>query len=492
MKRSSEFLLFLLLAATLAAKLLFAWRFDGYGTGDDLEIVESAAKYAAGLDYQPWNLRCLFHPLVLTWPVLRAGVLAGARDPAVLSWLAALPTVLFSTLGILLLYRLAIAWGFAARTALAAALLYAVHWLPFGYGATQFPRPIATALLLGAVLAVTRRPVCAARAGMAGVLIAAAFAVRWSEGAMFLPLAAWIWWREKDTRALIGLAAGFGLGALLFVGLTDTLTWGAPFSSLKAYWEEMSTVPPNPLTDGPWYEYLKAILRWGGPLYLLLLWLGRRDPRIRLPLFFFAVLVAVFSCLRFKQWRYMQAVIPFLALAAAVGWERLRVSGTAGRRLAAAALVIAVPLGAERTLSLLRDKSQSGVAASRAISSLTPRPRIVALEQEWAYGGRLWLGNGIEIRDLAPARPLDPAIVQKAAGSADVLALYALDSSPALVRAIAAMGFREKARFQRDADKEVILYVRGSQRRASARPGIPGPGGSARRPATAALRRPPG
>ena len=397
-------------------------------------------------------------------------MLAGARDAAVLSWLAALPTVLFSTLGIFLLYRLAVAWGFAARTALAAALLYAVHWLPFGYGSTQFPRPISTAFLLGAFLAVIRRPVSAARAGMAGVFIAAAFAVRWSEGAMLLPLAVWIWWREKETRVLAGLAAGFGIGALLFVGLTDTLTWGAPFSSLKAYWQEMSTVPPNPLTDGPWYEYLKAILRWGGPLYLLLLWPGRKDPRIRLPLFFFAAIVAVFSCLRFKQWRYMQAAIPFLALAAAVGWERLRASGRADRRLAAAALLLAVPLGVERTLSLLRDKSQSAVAASRAISRLSPRPRIVALEQEWAYGSHLWLGNGIEIRDFPPARPLDPAIVEKAAHPADVLALYTLDSSPAVAQTIADMGFRENARFQRDADKEVILYVRERQRRASARP----------------------
>ena len=48
--------------------------------GCALEIVETAAKYAAGLDYQPWSLRCLFHPLVLTWPLLRVGVLAPARE----------------------------------------------------------------------------------------------------------------------------------------------------------------------------------------------------------------------------------------------------------------------------------------------------------------------------------------------------------------------------------------------------------------------------
>jgi hypothetical protein len=448
----------LLLFVTMAAKLGFAWRFDGYGTGDDLEIVETAAKYAAGLDYEPWNLRCLFHPLVLTWPFLRVGVLLGATDPAVLSWLGAIPTVLFSTLAIFLVYRLALAWRWPAGTALAAAFLYAVHWLPLGYGSTLFPRPISTAFLLGAFLLASRSG--AARSAAAGILVAAAFALRWSEGAALVPLVAWIWWRDRDARSAGAALAGFGFGALLFVGVTDTLTWGAPFSSLAAYAREMRTIPPNTRTDGPWYQYARDILRWAGPLSLLLLWPARRDRRIRLPLLFLAAIVALLSCVRFKQMRYMQAAIPFLCLAAAVGWERLRGSGAAGRRLAAAALLLAAALGFERALALLRDKSQSATAAARAIARLSPAPRVIALEQEWAYGGRLWIGNGPEIRDFAPARPVSPSVVEKAAARADVLAVYALDTSPPLLESIERMGFRETARFHRDTNKEVIVYRR--------------------------------
>ncbi len=458
-----------LLLATLAAKVVLAWRFDGYGTGDDLEIVETAAKYAAGLDYQPWSLRCLFHPLVLTWPVLRLGVLAGVTDPSVLSFLGAIPDVLFSTLGILLVHRLALAWRWPPGTAMAAAFLYAVHWLPFGYGATIFPRPISTAFLLGAFLLSSRAPVSAARAAAAGVLVAAAFAVRWSEGAALVPLAAWIWWRDRDARTTAAIFGGFALGALVFVGLTDTLTWGTPFSSLIAYAREMRTVPPNPRTDGAWYEYAKDILRWAGPVCLLLLWPARRDRRIRLPLLSLVAIVVLLSCVRFKQTRYMQAAIPFLSLAAAVGWERLRETGTAGRRIAAASLLLAAALGLERSIALLKDKSQSATAAARAIARLSPAPRTVALEQAWAYGDRLLIGNGPEIRDFPPARPLDPAEVAKAAGPADVLALYTLDTSPPLLDAIARMRFRESARFHRDTSKEVILYLRESPRASAAR-----------------------
>jgi hypothetical protein len=467
--RGLPVLLLGLLVLTLAAKLVLAWRFDGYGTGDDLEIVETAAKFAAGLDYQPWGLRCLFHPLVLTWPFLRLGVLAGVTDPSVLSWLGTIPTALFSTLGLFLTYRLALAWRWPPETALAAAFLYALHWLPFGYGATLFPRPISTAFLLGAFLLSSRAPASAARAAAAGALVAAAFAVRWSEGAALAPLAAWIWWRDRDLRATAALAGGFALGALVFVGLTDTLTWGAPFSSLIAYAAEMRAVPPNPRTDGVWYEYAKDVLRWAGPVWLLLLWPARRDRRVRLPLLVLAAIVVLLSCVRFRQTRYMQAAIPFLALAAAVGWERLRALGTAGRRIAAAALLLASALGLERAVALLSDKSQSATAAARAIARMSLAPRAVVLEQAWAYGDRLLIGNGPEIRDFPPARPLDPAVVAKAAGPADVLALYTLDTSPPLLEAIARMGFRESARFRRDSSKEVIVYLRERPRASPAR-----------------------
>jgi hypothetical protein len=359
-------------------------------------------------------------------------------------------------------------WRWSSETALAAAFLYAVHWLPFGYGATLFPRPISTAFLLGAFLLSSRIPLSAARAAAAGVLVAAAFAVRWSEGAALIPLAAWIWWRKRDARTTAAVVAGFALGAIVFVGLTDTLTWGAPFSSLKAYAAEMRAVPPNPRTDGAWYEYAKDILRWAGPISLLLLWPARRDRRIRLPLLSLAAIVAALSCVRFKQTRYMQAAIPFLALAAAVGWERLRESGAAGRRIAAAGLLLAAAWGLERSLALLSDKSQSATGAARAIARLSPAPRVVALEQAWAYGDRLLIGNGPEIRDFPPSRPLAPADVEKAAGPADVLGLYTLDTSPALLDAIARMGFRENARFHRDSSKEVILYLRDRAPRASA------------------------
>ena len=86
-----------LAALSLATKLAFAWRFDGFATGDDLEVVETALARATGFDYAPWSLRNLFHPVVLVAPILRVAAWLGPVSPHLATFLAAVPTVLFST-----------------------------------------------------------------------------------------------------------------------------------------------------------------------------------------------------------------------------------------------------------------------------------------------------------------------------------------------------------------------------------------------------------
>lgn len=105
--RSWRWFLPALLGSTGLLKLFFAWRFPAFLTGDDLEVVETAAKYAVGLDYQPWVLRSLFHPLLLAFPFVKAGALAGVLDPRGITVLAAVPTILFSTVAVALVFELA-------------------------------------------------------------------------------------------------------------------------------------------------------------------------------------------------------------------------------------------------------------------------------------------------------------------------------------------------------------------------------------------------
>ena len=450
----------LLLGSVLAIKLVLAWRFHGFLTGDDLEVLQTAGRYAWGLDYGPWDLRCLFHPLTFVWPLLKAAHAFGVRDPAVLSWLGTIPTAVVSTVGAVLVHSLARAWGLSEAASRAAAFFYAFHWLPLGYGATHFPRPISAVLLLGAFVLVSRRDRAPWADVVAGMLAAAAFAVRWSEGVALIMLLAYAWFESRDPRRLARVCVGFAIGAAALVGLFDYATWGTPFASLREYLRLLAagTPPASPSTDQPLLWYFATPLRWAGPLALLLGLLGWPDPRGRRALLLFGGTALLLSLFPYKAWRYLQSAIPFLALAAGVGWERLRQRSRAGRWMAAAALVLAVPVGLERAITLLRDKSQSAIAAARYIAARSPAPRVVALEQDWAFGGRLYLGNGPRIRDIPVSRPLSVDAVRRAGSGADAVAIYAKDSSSEVRAALEEMGFREEFRSRRDASREVVVY----------------------------------
>lgn len=444
----------------LGIKLLLAWRFPGFLTGDDLEVLLTAGKHAWGLDYDPWSLRCLFHPLTFVWPLLELAHGLGVRDPAVLSWLGTVPTAVISTAGAVLAHSLARTWGLSGAASRAAAFFYAFHWLPLGYGATHFPRPISAVLLLAAFVLVSRLDPIPWIDTAAGMLAAAAFAIRWSEGAVVIVLLAYLWSRSRDLRRLARVCAGFALGAVIFVGFFDYATWGSPFASLREYLRLLAAgaPPASPSTDKPFLWYFVTPLRWAGPLALLLALFGWRDPRGRRALLLFGGAVLLLSLFPYKAWRYLQSAIPFLALAAAVGWERLRQRSRAGRWMVAAALVLSVPVGLERAVTLLRDKSQSAIGAARYIAAQRLEPRVIALEQDWAFGGRLYLGNGPGIRDIPVSRPLSVDAVRRAGSGADAVAIYAKDSSPEVRAALEEMGFREAARFRRDASREVVVY----------------------------------
>lgn len=450
-----------LLIVSAGAKAALALNWRGYMTGDDLEIVQVAAKYAAGVIYSPWELRCLFHPLVLVWPVMKLAVLAGASDPGTLDLFASVPTLFFSTLSVGLVALLARRWGWPARTALAAAFLYAFAWLALAFGGTPYPRPISTAMLLAAFVLASKkgRPIAACLA--AGALTGAAFAVRWSEGVVLLPLLGWTFWRYRDLRRCTAIVAGFAAGASLCAGLVDWLTWGRPFASLFAFvrimWLEIPEARLAREEGFGWYFY--SVLRWLGPVLLLLILYGVRNRRARPPILVGTAIVVLMSCFAHKEWRYLQVAMPFLAMGAAGGWELLRARGLRG--LAAAALIVCVPYGFERSAATLGDKVTSGLTAARYLRAMRPRPHILALEQTWAYGEHLWLGNDVEIRELEYRKPFRPSALQAAAG-AEIVGGYAQHFDRASLSKLAALGFRPLISFSGGKSYECSLFGRGA------------------------------
>lgn len=393
---------------------------------------------------------------------MKAGVLAGASDPATLDLLAAVPTLAFSSVSVALVALLARRWGWAMPTALAAAFFQGVAWLPLAYGASPYPRPISTALLLAAFVLVTSERRAAAACLAAGGLAGAAFAVRFSEGVVLLPLLAWTWWRFRDGRRFAALLAGFVAGACLCAGIVDWLTWGKPFASLFAFfrimWLEIPEARLAREENFVWYFY--SLLRWLGPILLLLILYGVRDRRYRPALALGAGTVLLMSCFAHKEWRYLQAALPFLAMAAAGGWERLR--ERRWRAAAATALLLCIPYGLERASAALGDRVSSGLAAARYIREMRPQPRLLALEQTWAYGEHLWLGNAVEIREIEYNKPFRPGAIRRDAAGAEVVGVYAQHLDRHSLEELAALGFRPLVSFPGGKSFECSLFGRGA------------------------------
>jgi hypothetical protein len=459
-RSGSRAFLAITLTSTALLKLFFAWRYRGFLSGDDLEIVLTAARSAVGLRYEPWAIRSLVHPLVLVLPVQEAGVLLGLANPRWLAFLACIPTVVFSTCAIAVLYQIARAANLSERASRVAAMLFAFHWLPLTYGSTQYPRPISTCLLLLACLLILRTPERTRSAFIAGLLVGGAFAVRWSEGAFLLPLLVLCAVKTRRGRQVVALLGGFGVGVVLLVGAFDGLTWGAPFASLRAF-VAFHSDPSNRSHLRAWYWYWSMILHWVGPVLLLLVILGWSDPKSRLWVGIAVAFAAILSLLRLKELRYLQACIPFLCISGALGWERLRGMGRPGRWASIAVLVCVIPVGLERTLHVLRQKSASAILAAEYLASVTPPIRSVALEQQWAYGEMLYLGNDVAITDLKPSRPLNVDALTAVMGKADAVALNLEDLNDATRLELGRGGFLSGPTLSSGSSPTVAVFVRG-------------------------------
>jgi hypothetical protein len=492
-----------LLAAFLAAvtllRLALGWRFFGFLSGDDVEILEAGWR-TLGLHYTPWEIRNTLLSDLLVRPVLLAAHAFGAERPRLLVWLAAWPFVALATLNVYLLFRLVRAWSAAepagppatdgaprvaaastvagaptmagtpgnpggesatnlapaptAWLALAAACLYALHWIPLGFATMTYPRTLSATCVLAAALLVARtprRPWCEAAAG---AVLALAFACRYSE-AVYLPAVAVaaLWplaGRRARRAALLRLGAGFAGGVLLTAGAYEALTWGRPFAALLAFARfTLIERQSSSLTAAqPVYWYLWRLPHWWSPAAWPLAWLALRRPgparepagdqegpsrllknavgHVPLPpravaTAFVVLPVALLSAIHHKEVRYLQGVIPFAcAVTAAGAWEmrRVRRPRAAALLLAAALLWQLVPIG------FLRKKSMPAVLAAEALAS-DPAVRTFAGAQLWAYGDRIYLGNRRALRDIP--YPASPAGIERLGAGADAVALYAED-----------------------------------------------------------------
>ena len=450
-----------LLAVTASVKLALAVVFFGFGTGDDTEVVLSAFHAAFGLPYEAWSIRSLVLPELVVAPFLELASLLGVRSTDGLRVAAVVPFVLLSTVSLALLHRIAFRMTGSRAVALATASLYAVHWIPLGYGSTTFPRTASTTCILAAFLLLRSRRASLARPASAGAFLALAATVRYSE-VVFLPaVAASILLVEgpgrEKARSLLALAAGFLAAALLTMGVYDGLRTGRPFSSLLAFgaFTLLERNASSLEAVQPLWWYLWRVPKWF-PLPLVPFAFAG-DGRFRSALAAMVLVpLGLLSLVHHKELRYLQGVIPFVCLLVAVGACRLFSLGH--RKTTIVLLVSSLPWLAGG-LTFLARTSRAAVEASRRIAS-EPGVSCAALSQAWAYGVNLYLPRAVAVRGLSvQPTPEELAVVVP---GCDRVCLYAdvVERSPDLALWLDERGFRRDGTIRSGASRPVEVCAR--------------------------------
>ena len=457
-----------LVATVTALQIWMAYRYFGFMTGDDVEVLSEAFHRARGLNYTPWDIRNLFVPDVVLAPVVW---LARGLSTRMTIFCASLPFIALSALTLVLVYRLALRWC-NERAAIAAALLFAAHWIPLGFGSTVYPRTLAAACVVAAALIVERWPF------VAGMLVGVAFADRFSEIVFLAPLLMLVIpspaapRRGKARRGIPGYVAGSMASAgdsspsftppgfrrlgmtvigtafsiLLTVGIYDWLTWGTPFSSIIKF-AHLTLVAPDFASrvkyQAPWW-YLANLVRWCSPAMLPLLWFARRSRAV----WFIVLPLLAFSAIQHKELRYLQVMIPFLCIAAAIGFASMR-----NRRIAMALVAVSM-LWNLYGLRYFTRKSQAAVMAAEWMAS-NPSIHSIAASQLWAFGDKLYLGDRMPMSDVGtPPEHLESV-------NADAVAMYETDLDvPSRVDALRANGYAPVRTFRDGPARAVVVFMK--------------------------------
>jgi hypothetical protein len=429
-----------LLAVVATLQIFLAHRYYGFLTGDDVEVLEEAFRRAIGLRHQPWEIRNLFVPDVVVAPVVFVANALGVTNRRLLTELATLPFIALSLITIVLVYRLALKWTADESAAIVASVILELHWIPLGFGATVYPRTVATACIVGAALIVNRYPFAA------GLLVAVAFADRFSEVVFLVPI-----FIVAPQKARVRLLGGAAAGLAIVGGAYDWLTWGAPFRSFIRF-AQLTVVESDfasRVKYQPFYWYVANIARWCAPTLVILLFMAkdRLKPVLTLLVFILIPLLAL-SFIRHKEFRYLQGIIPFIAIGAGAGFSALFMR----RRAVATALLAVSLLWGVHGLREFQRKTMPAVMAAEAIDR-DPAIRTVGVPQGWAFGGNLFFHREVTLIEVGtPPREIPDA---------DALALFRTElDRPELAAAVKQAGYVPRYIFRDPPARAVILLIR--------------------------------
>ena len=397
-------------AASMAVKLLLAWSYPGFFSGDDVEIHEMSIGALWHAGWPAWDLRNAFFPLGVVYPMQRLFAVIGLDGPATLVFAGRMSVAIISSLAIPLVWRAGLRLMPAAPGwAVVAAVLLATSQLHVAFGSSELPRPVATVFVLSAFVLLLQERAFGAVA--AAVMLGIAATLRFSEAVFLAPAVLMLAWQRRWVTSVI-LVAGAALTAATIVGVTDAWYWGEPFHSLSAVVDYTFVQRLSSRGYQNVFWYLRHLFVWLSPALAVFAALAlRASPRVIDAWWWLPVVVL--SLLPHKEARYVIPVVPFACLTAVRGLrlaaERIRLDGSSHARGWRSVAVIALLLiGIAYDAGHWRlPRTNADVRLAQRANGIVPPAARIGAEQAWRLGGRLYL-HPREIFDLDPNRLSDP------------------------------------------------------------------------------------
>ena len=303
-----------IISVSVLIKILNAFFYFGFFSGDDVEIQEFSFAHLFHWDWKAWNLRSPFFPMTFIYPIQFVLHRAGIQDPRLLIFAGRVVVVAFSALNLLLVYKLARRIFSSIPVAVLSVFFLAMSKLHTAFASTELPRTVASFFVLLSCWLLFSQEKLYWSAFLSAISLGIGAALRFSEVIFIVPTTLFLLFQRRWRQAF---AFGIVFAAILLgiLGACDALYWKTPWSSLRNIIDftlvrKMSTRGyQSPLS------YILSIGIWSDYLTVALACFALRLRNHKVWLWAFSPLIML-SFLPHKEPRYLIPAVPFFALMA--------------------------------------------------------------------------------------------------------------------------------------------------------------------------------
>jgi len=327
--RKARRIVLAIIGVSVLIKILNAWFYFGFFSGDDVEIHELTFSRLFHWNWQAWNLRSPFYPMVFIYPCQFILHSAGLNDPRILIFAGRFVVILFSALSLWLVYRIATRLFSSVPIGVLSLLFLAMSKLHTSFASTELPRTVASFFVLLSLWLLIAKKNTYGNVALSAALLGLGASLRFSEVIFIVPAMLFLGLNKHRQLAVV-FGVVFTAILLLILGVADVLYWKSPWYSLRNIVDyTLAKKLSSRGYESPLY-YLLSIGIWSDFLTVGLAGFALRLKNRLLWLWGFTPLVML-SFLPHKEPRYLVATIPFIAIMAGLStWHFLEKNGRKG------------------------------------------------------------------------------------------------------------------------------------------------------------------